>query len=59
MPQYKLKIHSASYDSGNTVKPVDHYLRKHATDALSARIDANLFDAYDPTPGYDNPRNTE
>ncbi len=50
-PQYRLKIHSASYGSGNTFKPVDQYLRKHATDALSARIDANLFDAYDPTPG--------
>ena len=49
-PQYKLVIHSASYGSGNTFKPVDQYLRKHATDALSACVDANLFDAYDPTP---------
>jgi hypothetical protein len=52
-PQYRLKIHSALYGSGKTFKPVDQFLRKKATDALSARVDANLFDAYDPTPRFE------
>lgn len=52
-PKRKLEILSATYGSGKTFEPVDQYLHKKATDGLSARVDANLFDAYDPTPGVE------
>ncbi|HEY1897193.1 MAG TPA: hypothetical protein VGG62_13005 [Terracidiphilus sp.] len=52
-PEYKLKILSAEYGAEKSIGRVEKYLLKHATDALYVRVNAHLFDGYDPASGLE------
>lgn len=48
---YKLRIKSAEWGAGKSFGSVKNCLEERATDALIARVDADLFHGYDPASG--------